>query len=168
VFIVCVCHCCPADVAGVTASPTSSELFCSEGGPDGVLTFVLESEPLFAVTIGLVVGSTTTEGNVGVSSITFATSNWGVTQTVAVICEDDDVVDGDTQFEIIVMPARSTHVVFYNGMQDFEFVVTAIDGETVPVLHISACACSVQAICVVCARAWPWGRSCFTVSMCLY
>jgi hypothetical protein len=137
-----VCRPCPDDgFFGVTAGP-SEELFCTEGGQSSALTLVLESEPRFPVTIDLVADFSNgkTEGSVAVSSVTFTSSNWGDTQTVAVVCEDDDVVDGDVQFEIVVMPAASDDP-NYDGVRampstdldsvqfsEMRFLVTAIDG----------------------------------------
>src|SRR5690606_11737528 len=87
------------DTAGVTVSPISGNT--TEGGGTATFTMVLNSEPTGDVTIPLS-SSDTDEGTLlGVTGVTFNSTNWDLPQTITVTGVDDSVVDGDSTYAII-------------------------------------------------------------------
>ena len=98
------------DTVGVTVAPTSG-LTTAEADVTGSASFtvVLDSEPLFDVTIPFSTDNNT-EGQVGTAmggpfsdsiNLTFTSANWNVPQTVWLIGVDDILGDGDTIYNII-------------------------------------------------------------------
>lgn len=117
------------DVGGVTASPTS-DLVCTEAGKRAVFSLLLTSEPTSLVTVG-VNSDDTTEGSLGnVSTITFTSQSWSTAQTVTVTGADDDVVDGNISFSVIIEAATSSDT-NYHGVDGQNINVTTSDGKSI-------------------------------------
>lgn len=101
------------DDAGIVVTP-SSGLSTSEAGAAASFAVVLASEPLADVNIGVASGDTT-EGSVGVASLTFTPANWNQAQTVLVTGVDDAVADGNLPYTVTLAPVTSTDPT-YSGM----------------------------------------------------
>jgi hypothetical protein len=117
------------DIIGVIASPAGG-LKCTEAGGTAVFALTLSSEPTSPVTVE-VNASDTTEVRIGnLSAITFTKNTWFTPQTVTVIGVDDNVVDGNIAFSLVVgaATAADTH---YHGFKGNDVGVTTSDGEFV-------------------------------------
>jgi hypothetical protein len=113
------------DSVGVTTSP-STGLVCSEVGHTAVFSLALTSEPTSFVTVG-VVSSDTTEGSLGnVSAVTFTAGSWSTPQTVTVTGANDDIVDGNVTFSVLVQAATSSDT-NYNGVDGNDVNVSTGD-----------------------------------------
>lgn len=89
------------------------------------------TQPSAEVTIG-VSSSDTSEGTVDVSTLTFTPSTWDTPQTVTVTGVDDDDVDGDVLYSVILSPADSTDS-DYDGIDPPDVEVTNTDNDSAPV-----------------------------------
>lgn len=78
-----------------------------EDGTTATFTVKLNTQPTANVTIG-VSSSDTGEGTVDKSSLTFTSTNWNANQTVTVTGINDDLVDGDQAYTIVLGAASST------------------------------------------------------------
>jgi hypothetical protein len=90
------------DTAGFVVSAISGDT--TEVGGSATFTVSLTSEPLFDVTINMN-SSDPTEGRVqpnDPTSLTFSPSDWNIDQTVTVKGIDDDVSDGDQNYDIVL------------------------------------------------------------------
>ena len=92
------------DAIGVTVTPTS--LTTSEAEATAEFTLKLNTQPTGNVVIALN-NSDVTEGSLAQNSLTFTSANWNTPQTVTVTGVDDDVDDGDIQYEIVTSIANS-------------------------------------------------------------
>ena len=115
------------EVSSITVTPTSG-LVTTEGGATDTFTIVLTSEPMADVVIGLS-SSSTTEGIVAPSSVTFTSANWNVAQTVTVTGVDDNLADGDQPYTIVTEPAVSGDP-SYDGTAVADVAATNLDDET--------------------------------------
>ena len=109
------------DTAGITITPTTnmgSRLVTSEDGmvnPASVnFEIVLDSQPSSDVTL-TVTSADTGEGTVSpppdqddALSVVFTPTNWNIHQTVTITGVDDDVVDGDVDYQITVEVATTS------------------------------------------------------------
>ncbi|CAM2008686.1 IPTL-CTERM sorting domain-containing protein [Acanthopleuribacter pedis] len=103
------------DTAGFTVTPNGAEpLATSETGTTNFFDVVLDSMPTADVVIGIET-SDVSEGTADVSSLTFTTANWNVSQRVTVTGANDFIVDGTIDYSIITRPAASTDA-NYNGL----------------------------------------------------
>ena len=90
----------------VIITPTT-RLFTSEDGTTATFNVVLGQQPKSDVTIPTT-SDDTSEGIVMPSSVTFTTSNWNVPQTFTVTGQDDDLIDGDIAYHILLGPTQSS------------------------------------------------------------
>jgi len=103
----------------------------AEEGTTATFNVALLSSPTADVTIGIS-SSDETEGTVDKASLTFATSNWNIAQTITVTGLDDGIVDGDQNYAIILAAATSSDS-NYNGLKPDDVTLTNIDfGKNVP------------------------------------
>jgi hypothetical protein len=115
------------DSVDVITRPTSGVVFVEANGT-AVFSLVLASEPSSSVRVN-VGSSDTTEGSLGnVSAITFIKSSWSSQRAVTVTGVDDDVVDGNITFSIVVGAATSSDT-NYDGIDGTDVSVTAKDGD---------------------------------------
>jgi hypothetical protein len=114
------------DTRGVNVTPTSGPS-TTEAGGTATFTVVLESEPTATVTIG-VSSSDTTEGTVDPTTLAFTTADWDTPQTVTVTGVDDDVDDGDIDYDVVLAPASGGD---YAGLDPSDVGYNNIDDDTV-------------------------------------
>ncbi|MBI2480127.1 MAG: right-handed parallel beta-helix repeat-containing protein [Planctomycetia bacterium] len=95
---------------------------------------MLDSAPTDDVTIGLT-SNDTTEGTVGVSSVTFTTANWSTPQTVTVTGVDDTLDDSDTAYSILTAAATSSDG-NYSGLDAADVSVTNTDNDTYNTIYV--------------------------------
>lgn len=107
---------------GVTVSPVSGNT--TEAGGNTTFSVVLTSQPTANVTIPLL-SSDTSEGTVPVNLI-FTPDNWNIAQTVTVTGVDDNVVDGDVAFSIVIGIASGGD---YEGIDPADILVTNTDDD---------------------------------------
>jgi glucose/arabinose dehydrogenase len=82
----------PAELPGITLSPTEGDTTVTEAGETDTYTLVLDSQPTADVTIAI--DSQNGQLTTDVSSVTFTPSNWAEAQTVTVTAVDDEVFEG--------------------------------------------------------------------------
>lgn len=114
------------DTAGVTVV-TNPPMQTTESGGTAGFTVVLDSQPTDTVTITL----NSNDPNEGivispVVPLSFTTINWDTPQPVTVLGVDDDVVDGDIAYDIILTPA-STGDTNYDNLAEVNVGVTNLN-----------------------------------------
>ncbi len=87
------------ETAGATVTEASGPT--TEAGGQATFTVVLHAEPSHDVRVALS-SSNPEEGTVAPAELTFTPVNWKAPQTVAVTGVDDDVADGEQEFQISV------------------------------------------------------------------
>ncbi|SNT23742.1 gliding motility-associated C-terminal domain-containing protein, partial [Ekhidna lutea] len=115
------------DGVGISVSAISGNT--REDGTTATFTIVLDSEPTADVTIGLS-SDNTAEGTVSPASVTFTSTNWNVVQTVTVTGVDDNDVDGDVTYTIIISAASSSDA-NYNGIDPADIDVINEDDDSI-------------------------------------
>jgi hypothetical protein len=100
----------------------------SESGITATFTIKLKSQPTANVYLS-VSSSDTTEGDISPSNITFTTSNWNIDQTVTITGINDDLVDGNQNYYVILASANSDDN-RYNNLNPPDISVTNTDNDT--------------------------------------
>jgi hypothetical protein len=111
------------DTAGITVGTISGNT--SETGSTATFTVVLDAEPTADMTIPIS-SSDTTEGTVSAATLTFTALNWSAPQTVTVTGANDDTVDGNIIYSIILGITTSTDP-NYNNLNPANVAVTNLD-----------------------------------------
>ncbi len=103
----------PLDIAGVNTDDDGIGVLVSrytvttaEGGIDETFSVVLASEPTADVRVQ-VSSSDTSEATVDRAFLTFTTLDWAVEQIVTVSPVDDNIVDGDQAYTVVLGPVTS-------------------------------------------------------------
>ena len=112
--------------AGVLVTPSSGLSTTESGGSDS-FEVVLASQPQFDVTIPIT-SDDTTEGELSIEEILFTPDNWDTPQSVTVTGVDDDEVDGDVDYAIVLGAAVSEDG-GYNGLDAIDALVTNADDD---------------------------------------
>lgn len=122
------------DSDGVVVTPTQLET--SEANTTATKTFkvVLSSKPAADVTM-TVTSNDTSEGTIDKNSLTFTSANWNTPQVITVTPKDDNLLDGDVSYEIVLSNTTSTDP-DYNGLVVSNVQVTNIDNE-VPAISVT-------------------------------
>lgn len=123
------------DTTGLVVTDGSS-LVVSEKGLQDTFTIKLSSQPTADVTFSLSVDDST-EGQVSPTSMTFTSSNWSTAQTVTLSGVQDNVIDGDTTFHVVMSGFSSTDS-SYSSLNSSSLSVTCLDNETVAISTINA------------------------------
>ncbi|MCK5688305.1 hypothetical protein KAI87_03490, partial [Myxococcota bacterium] len=113
------------DMPGVAVSAISGPV--SEGSGQATFDVVLLTQPSDDVVI-TTTSDDGTEGAALPTTLTFTTSNWMTTQTVTVTGQDDDEVDGNITFSIL-LAATSTGDTDYDGMGVSDVSVVNVDDD---------------------------------------
>jgi hypothetical protein len=114
----------------VSVNPTA--LFVSENGDEDSFTVVLTTAPTHNVTFS-VASNNLAEGTVDKDSITFTPDNWNEPQMITVTGVDDDIVDGNVVFSIILGVITSDDPA-YGGLNPGDVTVTNIDNDTASIV----------------------------------
>ncbi len=114
------------DSAGISITKAAA-LNVDEAGSKVTFTVALNSIPTSNVTIPIS-SSSTTQGTVTPSSLTFTPANALTPQTVTITGVKDNVLDGDQLFTIVTGAAQSTDTK-YNGLDPEDVQVTSVDGD---------------------------------------
>ena len=115
------------DVAGFTVSAISGNT--TEAAGTATFTVVLTSPPTGTVTT-TVHSSDLTEGTTDTSTLVFDAASWNLARTVTVTGVNDDLVDGNIVYSIILDTATSTDDVNYVGINPADVAVTNTDNDT--------------------------------------
>jgi hypothetical protein len=99
----------------------------TEAGGVDTFTVVLETQPRADVTIA-VASDDTTEGTVSVTELVFTSDNWDSPQAVTVAGQDDDQVDGDIDYRIVLGSAVSQDPA-YNGFDVADVLISNTDDD---------------------------------------
>jgi hypothetical protein len=95
------------DTAGITVNaPPAAQMKTGENGQAFFFTIKLTSQPVQDVTIG-VATDTPSEAVASPASLTFTASDWNVAKTVTVTGVDDDVMDGNQPYKVLIGPVTS-------------------------------------------------------------
>jgi hypothetical protein len=121
------------DVAGFTVSAISRDT--TEAGETATFAIRLDSEPLADVLVTCY-PSDTTEGAVSPATLTFTAADWHEEQAVTVTGADDDLVDGDVEFAVLMSNAMSGDPT-YEGLEVADVKVVNQDDD-VPQLTFSS------------------------------
>ncbi|WP_199245377.1 DUF4347 domain-containing protein [[Phormidium] sp. ETS-05] len=114
------------DIEMITVTPIG--LTTTEAGGGADFTVVLNLQPTADVMINLT-SDRPGEGTVNLPTLTFTSANWNQPQTVTVTGVDDNIDDGDINYNIVTAPAISTDP-NYNGFDAADVAVTNIDDDT--------------------------------------
>ena len=117
-----------ADGPQAIVTPTSG-LVTTEAGGSASFTVRLDNPPTADVIIPIS-SSDATEGTVSTSSLTFTAANWAVPQTVTVTGLDDNIVDGNVAYSLVLGAATSADPHF-NGIDPADVSATNSDNEVV-------------------------------------
>jgi len=112
--------------AGIIVSAISGNT--GEDGTTAIFSVVLTSAPTDDVSIAIS-SADASEGSVDQASIVFDLSNWDTPQTITVTGADDDSVDGDIGYAIIISAATSTDT-DYNGLDPVDIDLVNTDDDT--------------------------------------
>ena len=114
------------DTAGFTI--INSTLTTNESGTSATFFVVLTSQPTDTVVIPLTVLDTT-EGSINKSSLTFSTTSWNIMQSVTVTGVDDNDLDGNIDYQIIVGAPVSSDI-NYSTLPPQSVFVTNVDNDS--------------------------------------
>ena len=121
----------PGDCSpGITVSPTSGLETTEAGGTDTFIV-VLDAAPSAPVTVPIS-SSNTDEGVVDTASLIFTANDWDAAQEVTVTGVNDEIVDGDVVYEVVVGSASSVDL-NYNEIDPADVSVTNLDDDGAPV-----------------------------------
>eukprot|EP01060_Flectonema_neradi_P012431 TRINITY_DN19249_c0_g2_i2.p1 TRINITY_DN19249_c0_g2~~TRINITY_DN19249_c0_g2_i2.p1 ORF type:complete len:3815 (+),score=837.64 TRINITY_DN19249_c0_g2_i2:5278-16722(+) len=115
------------DATGLTLQDNSN-LITTEAGGTAAFGVQLSSEPTDTVTVAVQIGDTG-EGELSNSgsSLTFTKTTWNVIQSVTIKGVDDDVVDGDQQYDL-TLRVTTTNDATYQGVTS-TFSITNSDDD---------------------------------------
>lgn len=113
---------------GVRVASASGSYFISENRGTLDLSVVLISRPSVDVTF-TTTSNDLTEASLSTASLTFTTSNWDTPQTIRVTGEDDYVVDGNQEIQLVFGSVVSIDTQ-YNGLAIPSVPITVLDDET--------------------------------------
>lgn len=116
----------PSPPAGITVAPTDG-LVTGENGDEATFTVVLERYPAAPVSLALA-SSDPGEGLVAPTQLVFTRADWNQARTVTVIGIDDDQVDGDQAYTILIGPAVSDDP-DYHGIDPDDVSVINLDDD---------------------------------------
>jgi hypothetical protein len=124
------------NVPGIRASPRS--ITTAEDGPTGsdTLSVTLLTEPTAPVTVQLS-SSDPSEGRPALDTLTFTPADWSTAQVVRIIGIDDDVVDGDQSYRILIGPVSSADS-RYAQLATTEVAAVNLDRDTAQLVVASA------------------------------
>ncbi|MGA1867249.1 MAG: FG-GAP repeat domain-containing protein [bacterium] len=114
------------DKAGITVYPGNG-LITSEDSTTDTFTIVLASEPTKDVMLSIS-SSDETEGVASVEDLTFSPNNWNIPQIVTIIGVDDNLVDRDVPYMILIKPSLSNDQT-YNALDPNDVYVTNSDND---------------------------------------
>ena len=100
---------------GVSISSTASNTTDEDGSNSVDVEISLTINPLGDVTVPLS-SSDVTEGQLSVAQVTFTKDNWNVSQTITVSGIDDELFDGDIQYQLETGDTTSTADTNYNNL----------------------------------------------------
>ncbi|PJZ75576.1 hypothetical protein CH365_17665 [Leptospira neocaledonica] len=122
------------DTPGIAVSTLNTNT--NEAGQNAFFTVVLTSEPTSNVTVSFnekkdSVNLSNQEGTIDQTQVVFTPSNWNSPQSVVVTGVDDDVMDGNVQYQIRVNKATSSDSKYNNRTPSPNFVtVNNLDDDT--------------------------------------
>ncbi|MGA1824939.1 MAG: FG-GAP repeat domain-containing protein, partial [bacterium] len=119
------------DSARIKVYPESG-LITSEDGSTDTFEIVLNSEPKKDVMLSIS-SDDKTEGLISPKNITFSPTDWNIPQIVTITGIDDNLVDRDVQYAIIIEPSLSNDQT-YNGLDPNDVYVTNVDNDTAGIL----------------------------------
>ncbi|MBF0278446.1 MAG: S8 family serine peptidase [SAR324 cluster bacterium] len=103
----------------------------TEGGGTAAFSVKLKSQPTADVALGLH-SSDLSEAKISISSLTFTRKNWNIAQTVNVTGINDNDVDGDQTFQIILSSVSSADA-HYQGIDPPDVSMVNIDDDGDPI-----------------------------------
>jgi subtilisin family serine protease len=116
---------------GVNVQPTET-LFTSEEGGVASFSVALASAPAAGREVVIDLSSSNPqEGTVTPPFLTFTRANWNVAQAVNVTGVEDQVVDGDVHYEVVLAPAVSTDPQ-YSGFDPPDVSLVNADNDSAP------------------------------------
>lgn len=116
-----------APPAGVNVTPASSLMITGEDGRQTSLTVALQTQPTADVIIPIS-ASNPAEGTVSVASLLFTSANWDIPQAVTITGVDDDLVDGDVAYSVVLGGASSVDTE-YSGLDPADVAMVSLDND---------------------------------------
>ncbi len=114
------------DSPGIVARATNATSM--ETGEAAVVSIALASVPAAEVTLSLE-SSDTTEGTLTKTSLVFSPANWNAPQLVEVAGVDDDLLDGDQPYDLVVSNVASGDA-NYDGLAPVSVALSNLDDES--------------------------------------
>jgi hypothetical protein len=115
------------DQPRVIVNPTAG-LITTEAGGTATFNVVLGSQPTVNVVLPLI-SNNTSEGTVFPEAVTFTPEDWDLPQTIQITGVDDNVADGEINYQILTQPTISEDI-NYNGINPEDVTVTNEDNDT--------------------------------------
>ena len=119
------------DSARFIVYPTAG-LTTSEAGGQATFLVRLSSQPTASVTLNIA-SNNPAEGTLSPSTLTFSSANWDVPQAVTVTGVDDNLVDGNIQYTVVLSPAVSGDP-NYKGVDAPDITLVNIDNDVPNIL----------------------------------
>jgi hypothetical protein len=113
------------DSPGITVTAAANLTTTERGAGQATFTIKLRSQPTADVGIGIS-SSKTTEGTVSPAMLTFTAGNWSVPQTVTVTGVEDNVLDGNQTYQVLIAAAVSDDPL-YSGIDPADLTLTNIE-----------------------------------------
>jgi len=115
------------DAPAIQVTPVTG-LTTSETGQSATFQVVLNAPPTADVTVGIS-SSDASEGGVSLQTLIFTSTNWATPQVVTVTGVDDDDIDGNIDYTIVLSPATSSDP-NYGGFDPPDVALTNLDNDT--------------------------------------
>src|SRR6266550_3472500 len=119
----------------------SSALQTTESGGTATFQVVLSTQPAANVLVPIS-SNNTAEASVSSSLLTFTPANWNVAQTVTVTGIDDNAIDQDVTYKVIIAASQSTDA-NYNGLDATD--LTLVNKALVPTITLGGLALGLEA-----------------------
>jgi len=117
------------DTASIVITPTGVDIATSEDGTTDTFTVELGAQPVNDVVLNIS-SSDTSEGDVSTGQITFTNANWDDPQGIIVTGIDDDIIDGDIDYDITVSVVDALSDDQFDALSDVIISTQNTDNDT--------------------------------------
>ena len=112
--------------AGIVVSETNGSTITFEQGSSDDINVCLSKAPTSNVVLTINVGNTN-EGKTDISTVTFTKDNWNTDQTVTITGLPDNIIDGDTKYDLTISVDKENSDALYAEVKPVTISVTNID-----------------------------------------
>ena len=122
--------------AGIVISETNGSTITFEQGSSDDINVCLSKAPTSNVILTINVGNTS-EGKTDKSSLTFTKDNWNTNQTVTITGLPDNIIDGDTKYDLTISVDKENSDASYEEVKPSIIEVTNYDYTNIPAISIT-------------------------------